>query len=106
MRLNIAVWSSDSVRCYSETRKYTRLFKYDSITMPFFNSFIFEERYHLLQKFVHSVNNGTFDEYSETRRLLKIQPIFQYFRSKFRKIYILQRNITVDESLIGWKGST
>jgi hypothetical protein len=50
-------------------------FKHESITTPFFNSVMSEERYHLLLKFIHFVNNETFDENSETRRLFKIQII-------------------------------
>jgi hypothetical protein len=47
------------------------------------------------------VNDRTSNDNSETRRLFKIQPVLEYFRSKFRK-NITQKNITEDESLFGW----
>jgi hypothetical protein len=51
----MAVWSIHGAMLFRNERiKY----KYDSVTTPFFNSVMFEERYHMLQKFICFVNSG------------------------------------------------
>jgi hypothetical protein len=46
-----------------------------------------EEWYQLLPKFLHFLNNKTFSKNSEARRLFRIQPVLEYFRSDFRNTY-------------------
>ncbi|KAJ8942909.1 hypothetical protein NQ314_009884 [Rhamnusium bicolor] len=38
------------------------------------------------------------------RKLYKINPVLQYLKNKFMTIYTPEKNISVDESLVGWKG--
>lgn len=78
--------------------------KRESIETPFFSRIISEKRFHLLLKFLHFVNNKEFDANSPNRRLFKIQPILDYLKEKFMSIYVPNEKISIDESLIGWKG--
>lgn len=78
--------------------------KRESIETPFFSRIISEKRFHLLLKFLHFVNNKEFDANSPNRRLFKIQPILDYLKEKFMSIYVPNQKISIDESLIGWKG--
>lgn len=77
----------------------------ESIESPFFSRIISEKRFFLIQKFLHFCNNEEFATSHTTKKLYKIAPIINYLRDKFMTIYIPEKNIAIDESLIGWKGN-
>lgn len=76
-----------------------------SISTPFINDIIPYRRFQLLMKFLHFSNNETFDIKSHPQpKLKKIYEIFQLICRKFQSVYIPKKDITVDESLVPYKG--
>nr|CAH7715063.1 unnamed protein product [Callosobruchus chinensis] len=75
-----------------------------SIETPFFLEVMSEKRFHLLLKFLHFVDNSTISEKTKCRKLAKILPVLNYLRDKFMTTYVPERDVSIDESLIGWKG--
>ncbi|CAK1595554.1 unnamed protein product [Parnassius mnemosyne] len=63
-------------------------------------------RYLNLMKFLHFVNNYHLDQnvHGADRKIAKIAPIIDYVNKKFRQLYTPERAISVDESLLLWKG--
>ena len=76
----------------------------ESIETPFYKRIISEERFHLLQKFLHFANNEEINDRTINRKLFKIAPILNYLRNKFMNVYKPKQNVSIDESLIRWKG--
>lgn len=76
----------------------------ESIETPFFLKIFTEKRFHLLMKFLHFVDNQTIDATTANRKLAKLGPVLDHLRKKFMTVYIPERNIAIDESMIGWKG--
>jgi hypothetical protein len=64
-----------------------------------------ERRFHLLLKFLHFVDNESYDE--ETccsKRLDKLKSILDHINAKFRSVYTPECDVSVDESLMMLKG--
>lgn len=75
----------------------------ESIATPFFSKIMTEKRFYLLLKFLHFSNNENYI-YGTSQKLYKILPVLNYLKEKFMSVYIPQKHVCVDESLIGWKG--
>lgn len=71
---------------------------------PIFTELLSEKRFILLSKFLHFSNNELYDQYEKPKRLFKINPILQHFRSVFKNNYTPEVNVCIDESLLLWKG--
>lgn len=69
-----------------------------------FSELFTELRFTLLLKFLHFNDNNKLTDYDGPKRLFKIAPLYDYLRDKFRKNYIPDQNISIDESLLMWKG--
>jgi hypothetical protein len=63
-----------------------------------------QDRFELIAKFFHFVDNATQDSYSGPKKLFKIHPILTYLNNKFQTVYIPGENVAVDEFLTLWKG--
>jgi hypothetical protein len=64
-----------------------------------------ERRCHLLLKFLHFVDNESYDEATRgSKRLYKLKPILDHRNAKFRSVYTPQCDVSVDESLMMWMG--
>ncbi|XP_068103433.1 piggyBac transposable element-derived protein 4-like [Hyperolius riggenbachi] len=75
------------------------------LATPFFGSVMPEYRFSLIMKFLHFSNNVEFDEATHPApKLKKIWELYQRIMSNFRTTYTLERDITVDESLMAYKG--
>lgn len=63
-------------------------------------------RYLLLIKFLHFVDNSTIDtdSHGAERKLAKIEPVLDYLNKKFQDVYAPRRELSLDESLLLWKG--
>ena len=69
---------------------------------PRFRSIISRDACVNLEKFIHFIDNESLPEnYSKTA---KIKPIFDYFVSRFQKLFTRDRDISINESLLLWKG--
>ncbi|XP_047103529.1 piggyBac transposable element-derived protein 4-like [Schistocerca piceifrons] len=79
--------------------------KRESVDTPFFRKVMSEKRFHLLLKFLHFADNTSYDPLGTTsRKLFKIHATMEHLRHKFRSVYMPERNITVEKSLLLWKG--
>ncbi|XP_066987491.1 piggyBac transposable element-derived protein 4-like [Macrobrachium rosenbergii] len=76
----------------------------ESVSSPFFRKVMSGRRFDLLHKFLHLVDNSTITE-GPGRKLAKIKPFTDLILKKFMNNYIPRRNVSVDESLLGWKGN-
>jgi len=78
--------------------------KRESTVTPYFSQIMTEKRFHLLLKFLHFADNSKFYPDQHQKKPYKIQPIIDHLNSKFSSVYVPERNICIDESLLLWKG--
>ncbi|GBM01172.1 PiggyBac transposable element-derived protein 4 [Araneus ventricosus] len=72
---------------------------------PIFQQVIQKVRFILLMKFLHFTNNEEFDKDNHPwPKLNKIYDIMEHLRNKFRNLYIPDKNLSIDESLMRFKG--
>ena len=77
------------------------------ISTPVFSKVMSRDRVRLIRKFLHFNDNNdpAYDSTAEDRdRLHKIQPFLDLARDRFRNVYQPGRNLSVDESLVLFKG--
>ena len=60
------------------------------------------DRLCLIEKFLHFVDNSCLP--ISFCKIAKIKPIYDYLVNKFKILYIPNKNISIDESLLLWKG--
>ncbi|XP_065664603.1 piggyBac transposable element-derived protein 4-like [Hydra vulgaris] len=60
------------------------------------------DRFCLVEKFLHFVDNSSLPIHFCKKA--KIKPIYDYLVNKFKTLYIPNKNISIDESLLLWKG--
>lgn len=64
-----------------------------------------ERRFQHLLRFLHFVDNESYDEATcGSKRLHKFKPILDHLNAKFRSVYTSECDVSVDESLMIWKG--
>ena len=68
---------------------------------PIFHETFSLKRFQLLLRYLHFVNDEAADS---NDRLRKIRPLLEMLRTSFRKTYMPEQNISVDESLMLFKG--
>src|SRR5215510_8013604 len=68
---------------------------------PIFHETFSLKRFQLLLRYLHFVNYEAADS---NDRLRKIRPLLEMLRTSSRKTYMLEQNISVDESLMLFKG--
>ena len=70
-----------------------------------FNSVMSRNRYQTILRFLHFADNSQYDPNDPDRdRLYKVRPLVDYLVSKFKSTYIPEKEISVDEELLLWKG--
>ncbi|XP_065671970.1 piggyBac transposable element-derived protein 4-like [Hydra vulgaris] len=60
------------------------------------------DRFCLIEKFLHFVDNSSLPIHFCKKA--KIEPIYDYQVNKFKTLYIPNKNISIDKSLLLWKG--
>ena len=70
---------------------------------PAFSKIMKRDRFYLILKFLHFNNNETVDP-ENPDRLHKVRPLIELLRERFRKVYSPGKNLSVDESLVLYKG--
>ena len=70
---------------------------------PAFSKIMKRDRFYLILKFLHFNNNETVDP-ENPHRLHKVRPLIQLLRERFRKVYSPGKNMSVDESVVLYKG--
>lgn len=71
------------------------------VETPIFGKVMPLKRFTQISRCLHFSNNVT---HCNNDRLDKIRPIINYWNEKFNKIYTLNENISIDESLMRYKG--
>jgi len=72
---------------------------------PVFQDIMSEYRFSLIMKFLHFANNDEFDESTHPApKLKKIWSVYQALLCNFQKAYTPRRDISIDESLMAFKG--
>ena len=69
------------------------------LNTPIFYEIMKRDRFLLILKFLHFS-----DSVDSTNKMYKIEKLLQLFKESFRKVYIPSRDISIDESLLLWKG--
>ena len=79
--------------------------KRESIYVPIFGKVITGDRFRLIMKYWHFPDNSTFNPTSHPcPKLRKAYEVIEYLRMKFMTAIVPEQNITVDESLMLFKG--
>lgn len=71
---------------------------------PIFYETMSHKRFFLLLKYLHFRNNEDFNPRTDNARIYKIQPVLNHLLAKFQECYVPDRDVSVDESLLLWKG--
>ncbi|CAG0888976.1 unnamed protein product [Darwinula stevensoni] len=75
------------------------------LATPFFGTVMSEYRFSLIMKYIHFSNNEDFDEATHPApKLKKIWEICQMIVKNFQETYVPDRDVSVDESLMAYKG--
>ena len=75
------------------------------LATPFFGTVMSEYRFSLIMKYFHFTNNDEFDEATHPApKLKKIWEVWQLIVGNFQRTYVPERDISVDESLMAYKG--
>ncbi|KAM9316535.1 piggyBac transposable element-derived protein 4-like [Gastrophryne carolinensis] len=75
------------------------------LATPFFGTIMSECRFSLIMKNLHFTNNEEFDEATHPApKLKKIWEVYQMILKKFQQSYVPDRDISIDESLMAYKG--
>ena len=72
-----------------------------AMATPIFNSTMSRDRFQLILKFWHFCNNG---EMVEGDRLFKLRDVCNDLISRFQTVYTPEREVSVDESMVLWRG--
>ena len=65
---------------------------------------IFRDRFEIISRFLHFIDNESLATYDGSPKLFKIYPLLCHLNSKFQEFYLPKQNIAIDESLTLWKG--
>ena len=80
---------------------------YKSQITPWFGDHLSRDRYFLILKFLHFNNNENLPPIDHPNfKLFKVEPIITDLANKFSKFYKPHMNISIDESMVGYKGKT
>ena len=71
---------------------------------PIFYKTMPQDRFEIINRFLHFANNSQLDHYNGNKKLFKIDPVVKHLNDKYKSSYKMGENISVDESLTLWKG--
>ncbi|XP_056388836.1 piggyBac transposable element-derived protein 4-like [Hyla sarda] len=75
------------------------------LATPFFGTIMSEYRFSLIMKNLHFTNNEEFDEATHPApKLKKIWEVYQMILKKFQQDFVPDRDISIDESMMAYKG--
>lgn len=75
------------------------------IETPFFRKIMSYRRFTLLKRCIHFTDNSTYDPKTHPNpKLNKLWPIIEHINKKFCTAITLERDVTIDESLMLYKG--
>ena len=73
---------------------------------PLFSAIMSRNRFQLLLKFLHFNDNSNMPAPTDPSpdKLFKLRPLMDHLFEKFQEVYVPACNISIDESLLLWKG--
>lgn len=75
------------------------------LATPFFGDVMSHRRFKLIKQFLHFSNNAAYDPQNHPcPKLNKVWPVLSYLIDKFKSAVTPERDITIDESLLLYKG--
>ena len=63
-----------------------------------------DDRFLLISKFLHFTNNQETGVSCVSKKLEKLWPVLEHMKNKFSSVYVPEKHISIDESLMLWKG--
>lgn len=79
--------------------------KRHSTSTPFFSKIMSYRRFQLIYRYMHFADNNAFDAKThECPKLAKIWPVLKHLSSSFQKAITPERDVSIDESLMLFKG--
>lgn len=98
--INMGLIRKPSIKSYWDTC-------HDSQRTPWFNEHFGRDRFLLMLKFLHFVNNDEQPELGHPdRQLFKVAPLVEHFNTTFSSCYVPSKDIVIDESMVGFRGRT
>ena len=80
---------------------------YKSQITPWYGEHLSRDRYYVILKFLHFNNNENLPAHDHPNfKLFKVEPIITDLANKFSKFYSPHMNISIDESMVAYKGKT
>lgn len=77
---------------------------WEFLQMPGFRKIITKNRFLLLMRFLHFTDNDYILEHGDQKKIAKIKPVVDHLNEKFKTAYSPRRELSIDESLLLWKG--
>ena len=74
------------------------------IKTPFFSDVMSRTRFLQILRVLHFVDNSSDRTGTDSDRIWKIRPVYDFLVDKFSSIFVPSRNLCIDESLLLWKG--
>ncbi|XP_067121313.1 piggyBac transposable element-derived protein 4-like [Centruroides vittatus] len=75
------------------------------LATPFFGQVMRRDRFLLLLSFIHFTIDSDQSRKEKDYHFLQILPLLNHLKEKWQEIYRPERDISIDESLLMWKGS-
>nr|XP_023028663.1 piggyBac transposable element-derived protein 4-like [Leptinotarsa decemlineata] len=72
--------------------------------MKCFSKYMSRDRSFLILRSLHFARNPSEEETTPEDRLYKIRPLLNYFHEKMKTIYYPNKNLSLDESMLLWRG--
>jgi hypothetical protein len=69
-----------------------------------FGDLITRNRLELISKCLHFANSETISNFEGPKELFKIFPVISHLNNRFKVLYCPNQDISIDESLMLWKG--
>jgi hypothetical protein len=69
-----------------------------------FRDIMTQESLEIMCKFLHFTDNESKSNFEGPEKLFKIFPVLSYLSNKFQELYLPNQDISVDKSLMLWKG--
>lgn len=73
-------------------------------SIPIFSASMSRDRFFLIFRCLHFSTNPGPNDPQPTDRLFKIRPVVNYFNNKMQQIYYPGRHLSLDESMVLWRG--
>lgn len=77
--------------------------KHRLFNLTCFSNYMSRDRYQLILRCLHFATNPGEQE-QQVDRIYKIRPIIEHFNNKMNQIYYPGKNLSLDESMMLWKG--